>query len=311
MSELNATVSKSMDFDKSFQNEMTDLNIQSQPSDSALKRYWRRIPILIRAIISGFAVFAVGGVIVWNAVLALVPLPWPLVVMPVPLLIYWKYYSGSWRPKSSAQIRRESFRATKLSMGVWLWSLTAAALMVIIFQSIIVVTFRIFEFPAEATALGIDLSSFPIWQVWLLLILTSAVAGITEEVGFRGYMQVPLEKRYGPVAGIIIVMVIFMLFHLNSARGPADLLPSLIAGLMFGIIAYTSDSLIPAVIAHTVTDIIGFTYWRTDVAGTFDYRIIAETGIDSHFILWVLILVASVVLFIGAARRTLSARRQM
>lgn len=290
---------------------MTELNSQPQPSDSALKRYWQRIPILIRAIILGVSVWAVGGAIIWNVVLALVPLPWPLVVMPVVLLIYWKYFSGSWGPKGSAQIRRESFRATKLSMDVWLWSLTAAALMVIIFHSLVVVAFRIFEVPADSIALGVDLSSFPIWQVWLLLILSSAVAGITEEVGFRGYMQVPLEKRYSPAVGIIIVVAIFVLVHLNQASGPVELLPALIAGLLFGILAYTSDSLIPPIIAHTVTDVIAFTYWRTDVAGSFDYRIIAETGIDSHFIVWVLILVASVVLFIVAARRTLSARRQM
>jgi len=46
------------------------------------------------------------------------------------------------------------------------------------------------------------------------------------------------------------------------------------------------------------------------VAGTFDRRPIAETGIDAHLIVWVFTFVASVALFSWAARKTLAARRQ-
>jgi hypothetical protein len=102
-----------------------------------------------------------------------------------------------------------------------------------------------------------------------------------------------------------------MVLHLNQAWAPFVLFHLFVIGVMWGILAYTSGSLIPGIISHTVTDIFSFSYWWTDVAGTFDKRPIAETGIDSHFTVWVLIFVASVVLFIGAAGRTLSARRQM
>lgn len=167
---------------------MTDLTKQPQSADFALLRYWKRIPILIRAIVSGFLVFFVVGAILWNVVLIFIPPPWFLFVMVGVLWIYWKYFSGSWWPKITAQIRREYFRATKLSPRVWKWSLTAALLFVVVFESSWVVTFRIVEFPAEAFALGIDFSPFPIWQVLFYIVLAAAVAGITEEVGFRGYM---------------------------------------------------------------------------------------------------------------------------
>ncbi|NIM04086.1 MAG: CPBP family intramembrane metalloprotease, partial [Armatimonadetes bacterium] len=62
--------------------------------------------------------------------------------------------------------------------------------------------------------MAFDYSAFPIWLVWLYIILTASVVGITEEVGFRGYMQVPLEKRYGPVVAIAIVSTLFMVLHL-------------------------------------------------------------------------------------------------
>lgn len=227
------------------------------------------------------------------------------------LWIYWKYFSGSWWPKTTAQIRREYFRATKLSPRVWKWSLIAALLFVVVFESSWVVTFRIVEFPAEAFALGIDFSPFPIWQVWFFIVLAAAVAGITEEVGFRGYMQVPLEKRYGPLAGITIVAIMFVIAHLNQAWAPSVLFHFFVTGVFAGALAYASGSLIPGIIGHTILDIVNFSYWWTDIAGKFEYRPIAETGIDSHFIVWVLIFIASGVLCIGAVRKTLLARRQM
>ena len=79
---------------------------------------------------------------------------------------------------------------------------------------------------------------------------------------------------------------------------------------MWGVIALFSGSLIPAMISHTVLDIINFSYWWTDVAGAFDKRPIGETGVDTHFIVWLVVLVASVVLFALAARKTLAARQE-
>jgi membrane protease YdiL (CAAX protease family) len=140
--------------------------------------------------------------------------------------------------------------------------------------------------------------------------MDSLVAGICEEIGFRGHMQVPLEKRYGPLPGIGIVSVAFVVLHLNQAWAPPSLLHIFAMSVMLGVLAYASGSLIPGIIGHTVMDIPNFAYWWTDVAGTFDRRPIAETGIDVHFVVWTLIFLASVALFSWAARGTLTARWQ-
>lgn len=66
------------------------------------------------------------------------------------LWLYWKYFNGSWWPKTTAEARRKSFRDVKLSAGVWKWGLVAAVLFVVVVQSGLVITFRIIEFPAEA-----------------------------------------------------------------------------------------------------------------------------------------------------------------
>ena len=43
--------------------------------------------------------------------------------------------------------------------------------------------------------------------------LRALIAGITEEVGFRGYMQVPMESKYKPWIANTIISIIFLLFH--------------------------------------------------------------------------------------------------
>jgi membrane protease YdiL (CAAX protease family) len=188
--------------------------------------------------------------------------------------------------------------------------LIAALLAVVVFQSTLVVAFRIIEFPAEAWALGYDFTDAPIWQVWLFILMAALVAGITEEVGFRGYMQVPLERRYSPAVGITIVSIVFVVAHLNQAWAGGILIILFAISALWGVLAYVSGSLVPSIISHTVTDIFNFSYWWTDVAGTFDKRPIAETGIDMHFIVWVLIFLASIALFSLAARKTLTARQE-
>ena len=76
-------------------------------------------------------------------------------------------------------------------------------------------------------------------------------------------------------------------------------------------IAYVSGSLIPVMISHTVTDIVNFSYWWTDVAGTFDKRPIGETGLDAHFFVWITILVVSLALFALVTYKTQAARQNI
>jgi membrane protease YdiL (CAAX protease family) len=279
-------------------------------ANSAVFRAWQRIPLVIRAIVVGLVVFAIAGSVARIVIFLLVPAPWSIAMMAGVLWVYWKYFSGNWWPESTAQARRNCFRATRLSNSVWTWSLIAAMLGVIVMQSSFVVTFRIVEFPVEAWASGYDFSAAPPWLAWAIILMASLVAGITEEVGFRGYMQVPLEKRYGPAIGITIVSIVFAALHLNQAWAPPVLFHLFAMSVLWGILAYTSGSLIPGMVSHVVADVFNFAYWWTDIAGAFDRRPIAETGVDAHLIVWVLVLVVSIALFGWATRRILAARRE-
>ena len=287
---------------------MSDLDKQTQVSDSPIIRLWQRIPVLIRAIVSGLFVTFVG-VGAWLLCLAVIPAPWSAVVMGGILWLYWKYFSGSWWPRSTAVARSQNFRSVKLSTAVWKWSLAGTFLFVVILQSATVLTFRLIEFPAEAAA-DYGLDALPVWVAWITIIMASLVAGICEETGFRGYMQAPLEERYGPAVGITIVSIMFTVFHLNQAWAQPVLFQIFAISTLFSILAYTSGSLIPSIIGHTIMDIFNFAFWWTDLGGDFEWQTIAVTGIDLLFITAVLTFVVSLVLFFWVARKTMAVRQQ-
>lgn len=268
------------------------------------------MPILIRAILTGLLVSTIG-VMAWMVIIILVPSPWFIVVMGGVLILFWKYFSGNWWPKATAKDRSNSFREMKLATNVWKWSLLGAVLFVVVVQSGFVVTFQIMKFPAEAFTSEYNFDTMPLWLAWLVIVMASLVAGICEETGFRGYMQVPLEKHYGPGVGITIVSIMFLVIHLNQAWAPPVLFHLFAMSVLLGILAYSSGSLIPSMIGHAVMDIFNFSYWWSDVAGKFERRTIFETGIDFYFVGWFLIFGTSVVLFFWIARKIRTVRRQL
>ena len=264
---------------------------------------WHRLPVVIKAILTGFAVSTLG-VATWSIMGATLPLPWPFILMVAFLWAYLRFFSGHWGSLSSREKRAKMFRSTKLPRRIWILSLLAAALIVLIEQSGLIVTFRILEFPAERFLVEYDfVNALPTWVSWLVVIMISVVAGICEETGFRGYMQVPMEKRYSPFLSIAIVSIVFVLVHLHQAWSGPILVHIFFISVLFGSIAYYSISLIPGIIAHIVMDVFNFSFWWTDLGGQFHRNTIHQTGIDSHFILWLLVCILSVIAFIVLLRK--------
>jgi membrane protease YdiL (CAAX protease family) len=287
---------------------MKILDKTTQPQISGLAKVWQRTPVLLKA----FIMVTLVGIVGANGISVFVALPIPLsmIAMLVYLFLYWKFFSGSWGPKKTAETRKKYFRAGSLSPRLWRWSLLLGAFFVLVLQSALVVTFRVIQFPADRFLQGFGFESQPLWIVWSFILIASLSAGLTEETGFRGYGLVPLQERYGPVLANIIISVLFVLFHLNQAWAPPMLLHLFVASFMFGLIAYATGSLLPGIIAHTVLDIVNFSYWWTDVAGRFEYQPIAITGIDLHFVVWSVLLTVSGVLFVRVMRKVKAVRLQ-
>ena len=274
---------------------------------SSWSRFLQRIPVPIKAVLIGITVYAIGE---YSSIIAVgsIPFPFSLIALFLILFLYLGYFSGRLRKKDplSVRFRAENFRSISLSKDVWWWGVLAALVFVVVQQSMFVVTFRIFEYKPEVMlTFQSQIRDLPRELWWFFAIVSALIAGISEEVGFRGYMQIPMEKKYKPWIANVIVSVIFLLFHLNQAWAEPSMYGILfLSSILIGMLVMASNSLIPGIIAHFAVDIFNFSYWWSNLAGEFKYRPIAETGIDGHFLIWTGVFVSSFVLMLLVIGKT-------
>lgn len=279
-------------------------------SSAAQFTFASKFLIALKALLIGFIVTFLG-ITLWTLDFTYIPMPWSLPLMLLILWLYLKYFSGSWYPKKNQEIRRINFRSIHLPSRLLKWSIVAALLFVILFESSFVVTFRLIPFPETAFKSQYKiLNTLPLWLGWAAVIVSSLVAGICEETGFRGYMQVPLEKKFGFTFAIIFSSVFFFLIHLSKTWAPSILPHIFIGGFLLGLLAYCSGSLIPGFIAHTIMDICNFSYWWTSIAGNFDKKTVFITGVDAHFIIWCLVFLSAGFLFFRTTNKINKIRLQ-
>lgn len=259
--------------------------------------------LILKPVFLGFVISTIG-VISWSLIGSYVPINWAFPIMLGALWAYLKFYSGSWGRISTKGYRKENFRRTKMSKRTWMLALIAALLIIVIEQSGLAVTFRFMEFPAARFASEYSfLDAAPPWAAWLVIIMISLVAGICEETGFRGYMQAPLEKKFGPASAISIVSLVFALAHLNQAWSGPILVQIFFISVLFGTLAYYSGSLIPGMIAHTIMDLFNFSFWWTNLVSQFAKQTIFNTGIDFHFVFSTLLFLFGIFSFVFVMKK--------
>jgi membrane protease YdiL (CAAX protease family) len=146
-----------------------------------------------------------------------------------------------------------------------------------------------------------------LWQRlrWLAVVVSATSAGICEETGFRGYMQVPIERRHGAPVAILISSLFFLTLHLTLKPGRhRTWSPSYLAQVVvLGLLAWSSGSLIPGMIGHVVMDTGLFAYWWTGIAGDFTARPITETGVDRPFVIACVVFASSLLIVLLAITR--------
>jgi membrane protease YdiL (CAAX protease family) len=132
----------------------------------------------------------------------------------------------------------------------------------------------------------------PWLTVFLLLVMSSIVAGVTEEAGFRGYMQGRIERRYGLAMGILVNGVMFGLLHFpNHPAAVMSMLPYYLAvAAVYGGLTWAANSILPALVLHVGGDIWSLTrLWATGrpewQLSTAAPHLLRETGADASFFL--------------------------
>lgn len=229
------------------------------PRPSVAARFWRKLPVVVRASLVAILILNVGQAPPAVALFANLRLA-PQVPLFVPLTaawlwLVWSYLNGRWPPRATAAQRRQDLRATALSPPVWRWSLVAGGLGIANVMSLALLTGRIAKLPDRAYQSPFDLSPYPWWTVLSFFLALAAVAGVVEEAAFRGYMLSQVERRHGWVVAIILVGALFYLAHLSHAYATIAFVPFFAAySFLHGVLVFLSRSILPSVALHAIGD---------------------------------------------------------
>lgn len=99
---------------------------------------------------------------------------------------------------------------------------------------------------------------FPMWQILLMMALTP---GIVEEMAFRGLLLHGLHRRLRPIVLILVVGVIFGLFHQALFR----IIPTSYLGMVLTTVAVLSGSIFPCILLHAGNNAFAFMLYRSGV----------------------------------------------
>jgi membrane protease YdiL (CAAX protease family) len=251
---------------------------------SLLSGTWAKLPISLRAILAGLLI-ALPAANVWPLLLLNLGALFASIAEALFLALYIWWAAGGGPPRASQTGRSTAFRRGALSAAQWLWGMVAALCFALTIHASIVLLFRFVPYPVAAFRQGYDFSFIPTVPLrWLAVVISAASAGICEETGFRGYMQRPMELSHGTPVAILTSSLFFTVLHLTKAWALVGMIPIIFgAGILLGLLAWSSGSLIPCMIGHTIMDIGLFGYWWTGIAGEFALRPIGETGVDRAF----------------------------
>ena len=220
---------------------------------AAVRALWLRVPLVLRAVLSGLAA-AMAGTLPWAMLVSantrhLSVLPWAVPVMAGYVWLYWRYARGDGWPSSTSAARRTDSRANPLPYDVWGLALFAGVLGllgVLLFQGVLG---RLVSLPQQR---DLDASRYPAATVLLWVLMSAVVAGVVEETSFRGFMQRPIEQRHGPTVAILVTGIAFGLGHLAHSEVTVILLPYYLAvGVVYGALAHLTDSTLPSMVLHT------------------------------------------------------------
>lgn len=91
------------------------------------------------------------------------------------------------------------------------------------------------------------------------IVTLAIIAGVSEELMFRGVLQEIIDRRFGIAAAIAATSVIFGLLH---ARTVLYAVIATMVGAYFSLLFLATGSLIAPIVAHAVYDFIAFEWTR-------------------------------------------------
>jgi membrane protease YdiL (CAAX protease family) len=215
-----------------------------------------------------------------------------------------------WHLLSATPARRAGLRANPITPLQWSWALIAFGFGFTAINATKVVLNTWLDLPVSAPP---EIGKVPLASVVAYVFMLSLVAAVTEEAGFRGFMQGPLERSHGPFVAILIGGVIFWIGHILQFAGAYRLFLLsiwyfLAASALMGAIAWLTNSILPSLAAHAIGDFLFtlLTLW----AFAHGFNLEKTSPGSTPFHLAILIAVIAVALALWAFRRLAGSRRQ-
>ena len=261
----------------------------------AMQKKHRFYAVLWSALI-GFLILLIGQTI-WGGLLAANfknshrAVPWSVAAMAVVLWLFWQYLGGRWPPRSTSESRKRGLRANPVSGSVLMGALLAGVLSIIALAGLWIVFFRLVKTAANVLD---DPSNYPLLTVVLIVVMSSLVSPIVEEIAFRGYCQQILERHFSGRIAVLLSSLLFMVAHANHGWYWSKLSVYFLAGVVFGAIARLTKSILTSLPVHIFGDLTFFILiWPRDSA-----RVLVTVGGADK---WFWIHVAQAILFAAFA----------
>jgi membrane protease YdiL (CAAX protease family) len=227
----------------------------------------RKFNVIIVSAILAFVILLVGQS-AWGLLLALNfktnprAIPWSVAVMAVVLYLMWEYLGGRWWPRRTSETRRNYLRANPVSPHIFRIAFVSGVLAIVGLAGYWIVFFHLVKTPPNVL---VDTSKYPLLTVILGTAMSSLVSPVVEEVAFRGYCQKKLEREFSGRIAVLISSILFMLAHANHGLYWPKLTVYFLAGLVFGTLAFLTDSILTSIPVHIVGDLMFFTLiWPKD-----------------------------------------------
>lgn len=205
--------------------------------------------------------------------------PWAPLLMAILLALLILYLAGYGPPARTRTFRRHLLRWNPMPVRVFVCALVAGIFGDVALGGAWIATSDLIHIPPGITP---SMKGIPLPTVIAFLIMAAAAAPLTEEAAFRGYAQGLLERawKWAPVA-IIGSSILFALAHIPQGLFLPKLGLYFVAGLIFGTVAYLTNSLYVAMIVHSIADFEGFLLlWPHDAQ---PHALVTEGGHDPLF----------------------------
>jgi membrane protease YdiL (CAAX protease family) len=86
------------------------------------------------------------------------------------------------------------------------------------------------------------------------VLVFGVIAGATEELFFRGYMQTRLAEAWGPARAVVVTSACFGVLHVDVSGVHMAL--AFAMGLYLGFVVERTDSVLPAIVCHVVNNVV-------------------------------------------------------